>query len=69
MSEIKLCKDCKHYAGSRGGLHFCGKRPCPVTGGAKDFADIERNGTGFCGLDAKYWAPKPRTAKPWWGFW
>lgn len=59
---IKLCKDCKHYAGA----DICGKKPSPVDGKPRDmWCSIERD-LGFftsliagkCGIHGRWWEPK-----------
>ena len=69
MSEIKLCKDCKHFnKGPARDLHYCMKRPNPVDGGGMVFCDLERKGVGHCGPGGDHWE-KASKRKPWWRLW
>lgn len=61
MSDLKFCKDCKHYR-RRWGWAMCNAVREPVTGGPGAFADIQRRPNGLttdCGPEAKRFEPKP----------
>jgi hypothetical protein len=66
MSDVKLCKDCKHV--NRGwifGYRFarCGAIPDLVSGDPRWYCDTERNhqfdGISPCGSTGKLWEEKP----------
>lgn len=66
MSEVKLCKDCKHIRPSKrepdgvfGEWSKCAYPPLLslVTGEPREFCDITRL-IGRCGKEGKYWEQK-----------
>jgi len=68
VSEIKLCKDCKHVRGTSPRYLKCAYRLSPVNGLAASFCVHEREPReDRCGPDGRFFEPKP--AKPWWRFW
>lgn len=65
MSEIKLCKDCKHYIERTGNvIKLCavGKIE-PVMGWLDESCQLARTPYGSCGVEAKNFEQKPETAQ------
>lgn len=79
MSEIKLCKDCKHFIWPETSSCFdgphCKRVVWPVWGIPKECHEA-RSERGDCGKDAALheYGPQPMpdhiaNPKPWWRFW